>query len=274
MILAAVKDYLFVWQLPIYGIFVIGWLIGIGWLFRRSLDGAVTTRKYTFGHGVLVSFLSGFAGAAAAGILMLALTKFFAAKMDALMVGAVPCLLLFMFFAVQTVLVMHKELDARTAIRASVLPIGAMLLFSIGIAAVILPLTLSARSKTEEITGNIKETQLRFHRIYRALKKRPENPPANLQELVDEGSLSADALQDPANPSASFCYLPTRLPRNAEKNRIIMCTFRQEKYGDKRVVLFMDGTISELRESGFQSFLGDEKNGKFAELLRKSENTP
>jgi len=274
MIAAAVRDYLYVWQLPIYGIFVIGWLLGTGWLFRRSLDSAAANRKYSFGHGVLVAFLSGFTGAAASGILMLALSKYFASKMDTLLVGGVPCLLLFIFFAVQTVLVMHKELGARTAVKASVLPVSAMLIFSAGISAVIVPLTLSTRDKSEEIKNNIEEAQRKFQRVYLALRKRPEDPPTSLQELVDNGQLQADTLRDPCNPEVGFCYLPTRLKRIEEKNQIIMCTFRHEKYGDKRVVLFMGGKISELRESGFQSFLKDEKNLKFSEVLGQSEKTP
>jgi hypothetical protein len=274
MILGSIKDYLFIWQLPIYGIFVIGWLLGAGWLFRRSLDSAAVNRKYTFGHGVLIAFLSGFTGAAAAGLLALALSKYFISKTDTLMVGAIPCLGLFVFFAVQTVLIMHKELGARTAIKASILPVGALLIFSAAVVAVIVPLTLATRGKTEAVTRNIQEAQNKFYRIYRALNRRPEDPPSSLQELVDNDQLKAETLRDPADPDTGFCYLPTRLKRIADKNQIIMCTKRHDKYGDKRVVLFMGGKITELRESGFQSFLKDDKNLKFAELLSSVAPTP
>jgi hypothetical protein len=275
-LLAATGDYIKWFQLPIFAIFVFGWLVIGGYLFQRQLSTVLQSRRIRFSEGLMLSLLSGSFGAFAGGAAFYAGVKLLGTEhmASALAVGLLLAVASFVVVAFLFVFVSKNQSFSKT-IQISVLPIGATLVIGLLCgAAAFVPAYFMRQHEIEVLQLQIK-TQQHMQTIYQALSKSPLNPPARLEELLAEEMITPEVLQSPANPSRAigFIYHPAPLQSPTEENpaRIILADYK-DAYGEPiRMILYNTGETRSVPEAMFQGYLQDPDQAEFAKAVQQAE---
>ncbi len=275
MILAGIYDYLFPWQLLIFGGYVAAWLIAGPYLTRRGLRRiGMRERHATLGRSSQVNFLAQSAGLVA----MLAVTGFFVVwavkwgpRSLALLGGLLG--LSAMFFVSLLVQSVMLDLSGRELLRAGGPSAGAAtLLWAAVLAAAFVPARMIRR--TTVVTGHC---QRNLSDIYDALNQyrlRHEGRGApSLQALLDEKLVEKESeLRCPAGSGqeAMYRYVPDAklqpgLGRGALSNALVAWDSRPH-HGGSRMVLFADGRTGLLTEADFRALLAEPENAAAAKV--------
>lgn len=273
--LAAIGDYLAIWQLPLMAILLFGWLLGGGYLFQRTLSKATQNKRFSFAKGVQVSLLAGLAGVITAGLLYLVGSVLIHGGTPELPISIPGVILALLGLLGMSLLVVWAmfPLELPQIARACVLPVGAIFaLFVVILVGAGIPTYYTRQSNIQRI--ELQHTTIeRFQKIYNALlKKGREQPPETLQRLVELQLIEPEDIQSPASTKGFFYHPPEVInTQNQEERKVILCDFRSTFPGKGRTVLYENGLIEFLPEPSFQNLMLDPVNEDFDAALRKAE---
>ncbi len=279
-ILAAASDYIFAWQFPLFGVFVVGWLVGGGYLFHRTLSKKVPSRKgVSLGRGVLISLLSGMGGALAGVVLYkvgetLMPPSIEDGGMPVSILGVVLGLMGYAVVAWLVVFAMHK-IPVGDTLSASALPVGATvgLAIAIGLGCAIPANSQVQKQRKQMMLMHMNMNRLKVlyqHYLYRS----PREPVESLEALKANERFDETLLKNAARPGREigFFYHPSPKTFGSEEPRVLACDFADSyENRDVRIVLFTDGRVVQYDEGAFRIELQAEQNQEFAEALRKAE---
>jgi hypothetical protein len=280
LILAAASDYIFAWQFPLFGVFFVGWLVGGGYLFHLTLSKKVQSRRgVSLGRGILISLLSGMAGAMAGAVLykvgqVLMPPNIEDGGMPVSILGVVLGIIGYAVVAWLVVFAMHK-IPVGETLSASALPIGATIGLALGIGiACALPAHGQVKERREqEMLMLINSNRLKMlyqHYLYLS----PREPIESLSVLKNKEGFDDRLLKNAAKPDRElgFFYHPSPKTLQGQDARLLACDFANTYDGkDTRIVLFTDGRVAQYDEGAFQIELDAEQNQEFAEALRNAE---
>ena len=262
------------WQLPLFAVFLFGWLLGGGYLLHRSLRRALPRRGATLGRCVLASLLAGAAVLiAAGGVFLLFRTIGERAEVDLKRVGAALAIVagIPMWF-----LVLHAmfPLPMARILGLGWPAVGGVLVLGLAVGAgAILPartLVLRERRKAESVI----RLQMIHDLIYVNFERPEAEAPESLQKLVERRILSPSELRSPCNPGREigYFYTPSRsLPRSERTYQLRACEFSHYHSDAGRVVLFRNGECDWVPASEFERLLGLEENKQFAAAFREAD---
>ena len=274
-VLADAMDYFHLWQLPLLGILLFGWIIGGGYLFQRGMASHVTARRRNrFSRGVLVSFLSGTVGLVVAWIFYkigsLLVRESFGLPVS--LTGTALAVVGFLGISYLVVYAMHK-LTLGGTLRLWLLPIGGTCILGLAVlASCAIPAYYIRRNDLQRM-ANIRAGLDNLVRIHHAIFAGSANQlPKSLRELVEKEQLLPEDLKNPADPSreVGFFYMPRRLRSTREEGieELIIASFPVANAG--RLVLYTHGEANYLGEESFQSLLARPENQEFAKALQKA----
>jgi len=262
------------WQLPLFAVFVFGWLLGGGYLLHRSLRGALPRRGAALGRCVLASLLAGAMVLIAAGaVFVLFQTIGDRAEVNLKRVGAAIAIVAgipmwFLVLHAMFALPMARILGLGWPAVGGVLVLG----LAVGAGAILPARTLVLRQRQRD------RSVIRLQTIHDLIETNFERPlaraPRALQELVDERILSPQELRSPCNPGREigYFYIPSRsLPRPDRTEELRACEFSHSYSDAGRVVLFRNGYCDWVPASEFERLLGLEENKEFAAAFREAD---
>ena len=255
------------------------WVLGGGYLFQKTLSKATNNRKYSFGRGVLVSFLSGAAGGISSILLYYIGLSISPPEPNP---EAIPISWLGLILAVigyfpvtyLVVLSMYK-LSAKQTLTASVLPILLPVLFAgvaLGISFPFSAKSLQAKRKLWTLQAMTMNKLSYIHKTMDRNILQTGKIPLSLQELVSQGVLEPDSVVSPANPKGrGFFYNGGKPISDLASREIFICDYK-DNFGDKgRTVLYRGGYVEFLTETSFQARLRQSENKDFAKALDAAE---
>ena len=269
MTLAAWTNYLFVWQLPLFGLFAAAWLIGGPYLPQRALvrHTEVPRSKRRMARCAQLNFF-------ATGIGMLALlviTGFFFVISRKLglrpvaFVGAaigLPAMIL-MSWVVGLVLL---AAPARSVLRLTFATTGpALALLVVVGAGAFVPAWFVRQAQIRE--DRCRYNLLEIHVALDMYGRRGEEA-SSLTALVEGGFTEAKYLTCPGNPEREngYLYVRARTEREQVSQRIRVCD-RRGNHGSKRQVLFADGRVEVLSQEEFERLLSLPENSSLSKLV-------
>ncbi len=263
------------WQLPLFALLVVGWLIGGGYLIHRLYSPHVSRQQRGLGRGILASLLGGGAGLFAVGACLM-LFKSIGTWLDAkltvpgLLVGGVAGAGMFLIVLYALYAISPRQVFGRGAI-----VLAALLLFGGGVGAgIFLParpmyLQQVRRSLSRDRLASIEQSI----QIYIG---RHAMPPDTLEDLVADGLLSKDFLRSPADReprrSVGYFILPrTPLVRDNETPILRGAELSHEDTSVGRVVSYANTEVVWLQAAEFEEVLSRSENRRFAEAFRKAD---
>ena len=205
------RQYLFLWQLPVIAVFAIGWLAGGAYLLKRSASHLQTRRKLTFGRSVLAMFLGGL-GASVSGGAVFMLMRRLSLRTEANL--AIPTGLLVgvaMLLGLFVVLYAFLNTGAKQALLA-VLP--TLLLIVVMTAALGVPSVLIAYDRGQRRLNCDLWARRNVQLISRAINQYSNSdPPDTLTRLVETKAIKPETLRCPNAPQrdVGLFYMPLRL---------------------------------------------------------------
>jgi hypothetical protein len=274
ILVANIEDYYHQWQLIPAGVFVLGWVLGGGWLFLRGLrkHSDAPARRLKFQRGLLASVTSGLAGMIV-GLLLAALFYRISQRLYAdwyitlgVVVGAVVGVV-----ASYVTAYIVLGLTGKTTLKVATPPILGMVALAGALVAAFAPMTCSqtmAKLAREDCENNIKAIRYSL-----ALHSRAGLMPKDLDALLQSGSLKDRNVRCPGNKNRAMGYF--YMPRDAKKNQnpeqvLIVCDFAGNHPGGRNVI-FADWRSDWLSDSEFENLLNLPVNQVFAKALRAAE---
>jgi len=296
MMLAGIKDYFFLWQVPMFVAFAAAWLIGGVYLTRRVLARAtdLPRRQRSWSKCAQINaFATGMglvALVAVVGLFTLLYTRSEPRKLALLVAGVLlgPVAMLATAWAVTQALIV---VPVRSSLRITLTVSGAALgLLAVVACGAFIPGWFARQAKLGR-----ERCQRNLQQIHFALEGYAERylgkQAPTLQALVDAGLMKEEILHCPARADGSGGYLYRPCPgQHAEAqaaapaggavavqeiSRKIRVCDRRGNHGGVRNVLFTDGHVEELKEDAFQRLLefedprtGERVNAAVAKLVR------
>lgn len=268
--LASVRDYFFVWQLPVLLGYIVAWLVLGAYLLRRPLRDLLGRRKGTLGRCVLAMLLSGLAAGFAGAVIIVAYVSFLEPKSVA---GAVVGLALAGIGALAVAfLVIYAmfNLSGAQTFRAAAPALGALLLVGLaGAAAAGVPAYIA---RQREISISFSQLDLGVIRLQVGrYRDQFGHYPDSLGQLLDEEWLKPEHLQHPASDrKIAYFYVPP--DADAPTDTLLACDRAENQGGRGRVVVHIDESPPEfLPAERFEGLLSQPVNAGFAEALRTAE---
>lgn len=268
--LAAWTNYLFVWQLPMFGAFAAVWLIGGPYLTRRALGryADLPRSKRRMGRCAQLNFLATGTGLAAlvivAGFFVILGSKLGSRLLS--IAGALPGLLAMMAMSWAVALSM-LALRAKTVLRITAATTGPMvaLLVAVGAGAFV-PAWFARQAEVQRLTcrRNLHEIRVGLQ-LYAT---RGEQAPS-LKALAESKLIQAEYLTCPAEPELDigYLYLPAEAAQRGQHSRTVRVCDRHASHGSKRLVLFTDGRIELVGGREFEQLLRLPENEALAKLV-------
>ncbi len=269
--LAALSDYVFVWQLPLMLAFLAAWLIAGPFLARRALERhtELPRSKRRMGRCAQFSFL-----ATGTGLLALLVVAGFFFAVGGKLQEKILFTALGAALAVPAMLAMSwavglsmLALPAKRVLRIVVTTTGPMAILLVVLGAGAAVPAWYARQ------DNLRRDQCRYKLVeldhaLRMYAARGEEAPS-LSSLVESKLLQPQGLVCPGRPDAEvgYLYLPSRSAPRRERQDIIRACDRRGNHGSKRVVLFTDGRVEFLSQGEFQDLLKRAENQELAKLV-------
>lgn len=265
------------WQLPQMALFLVGWLLGGGYLIQRLFKPHLTRHTSAYGRCVQASVLSGGAAWVAAGVVYF-LVITIADRYDTTYnyLGLIPAVLtaVVMFY-----LVLHAsfELPMSVIVPRGGIVIGAILLLGLAVGAGVF---LPARSLfiRQVRRGQSVTIVYRINGGIDAYEKAFAKVPSTLEALVDSNMIQASDLRCPSVPGREigYFYLPPRsLERGEQKipETLRLCEFTNEETKPGRVVLFTSGEVLRTGPADFERLLSLKDNDSFAKKFREADKS-
>lgn len=270
-LLAAVREYMFWWQAPLFLAFVAGWIFGGGYLLRRvCLNRDYDERKIRHGRAYLIMTLSGSAAGFAGGVVFFLLRSIGTALgVQLLHVGTIAAILVSLPAAYLIFYVM-LEFPAGKVLKTSLLPLASV--YILGVITVIIA-GLPAREIRQT---NLKKRACMAHvrDITKALmdyEAKFGRPAPSLETLVEKSLLQAEDLRLELTPTSdnSFTYAIASFRGRPDPKKIILAS-RKIPDLDGRAVLFATREASWKDEEDFQKLLRRSINKDIAKADKMS----
>ncbi len=262
------------WQLPLAGLFIAGWILGGGWLLRSGArkSKSAKLRQITLVRCCQLSFLSGVFAMGAAGAtlgIFVGLSRITGSRLVAvgglLAIALAICLAFLVFHA-------SRPGGLRESLALAIKPICAVLLLAVALGACAY---FPARSHVMERArytrtfanlARIRDALNAYHRRYGLM-------PERLEQLAAADDISADKLVSAINPHLPVGYYYVRPQRANDQPamRLVVVSFFSEKYPGGRALLFGNGLRRWSAIAEAELFLSDEINEDFTAGLRRIE---
>jgi len=275
--LASAREYLHIWQLPIFLVFAAGWIFGGGWLLHRAFRKCGYEKRLSVRKCFVCSLLAGGAGGASAMIVFFLFRAIGTAAHVKL--TAVGVILAAAVMAVIAVLVLYAmfEMPMRRMVATAAVPVAAVMVLAAALAAAAGLPAYRIRKRQIQRGRQISLSLRNLARINQAIRLYQSafrTPPDSLTRLVEKGYIDADVLRPPGSDDQStrYFYLPAPpMPAGQETRKIQACTSVLTGGGVPRVVLLANGNCSVYDEQNFQLLLDLPENAAFAAGLRAAE---
>ena len=274
MVLAGARDYFFLWQLPIAGVFVAAWLVAGPYLTRRAMlrIGNLPRSRSALSRCAQVNFLANGAGLAAMAVVTMFVVVLAAKVGPRWLAGAAlvlgPAGLFAMSWATHLSIL---RLGGRQVLRVAATSAGPLALLALVLMlAAAVPAVFVRRSQLG--LGRCQQNLRRIHlalQLYTVRHSGKEAP--SLQALVDDDLIEPDHLRCPARPDkpAGYLYAPSRAAKLGEVTTCIRVCDRRGNHGDDRLLLFNDGRIGTTKESDLEKLLAAPYNTEIGRLDAK-----
>ncbi|KKL86052.1 hypothetical protein LCGC14_1948580 [marine sediment metagenome] len=276
MMLAGPWDYLYLWQLPLFALYVAAWLIGGPYLMRWAL-GRFTSlpgRKRSLADSARLNFLGGGA-ATIVGCLVLGCFLALGLKVGPrwlMVVGAIAAgpAMLAMGWLVHWNLVGQP---AKEMAPVTVTTVGSLLLAALLIGLVGFVPARIIRNRSAKL-GQCQLQLMTLRQVLLGARARggtyrrthPGTELSDLNTLVETRFLKSKDLICPGRPLRPVGYLfVSARPGLPGSEKITVCD-RYQNHEDKRLVLFNDGRILPVSEEEFQALLALPENAAMHKL--------
>ncbi len=272
------SNYINGWIFLVLGVFVVAWIVGGGYLIRRSFPRYGYAQRLGIGRSMLASFLSGSAGAFAAGVTMLLVMRLTDGRI-VFAIGAVIALGAAMFVAFLVLYAMFS-LSAKQTLWASMMPLGSVAAVGLLLGtAYLVPTRMGVRRQ-----GKRDYTCYKLAKIFPAYAiyvNKYHKPPASLRVLVEQKLLEPEELRSPLSPDREigYFYIPAMPKRGEQLQQIFACDYGDNRDGYGRAVLLMPRNRQRwatpksrwYSEEDFRKLLQLKENADFAKALQKAE---
>jgi len=271
--LAAMNDYLHNWQLPFIGLFLLGWLVGGGWLMARFMKPHVEKRRAGVGRGMLIMLLAGAAAAFAMGVVAVLFRAMDQQFQTSLFIfGSVLGVLLGLLVAYVVVYTMLPVNFVR-AVAVSSPAFGGVLLLAaaIGVGVGIPSYAIRQREIRQD------QSRANLRNLYQGLQmyhRRWSTPPQQLQQLLVEKTVAEEHLLCPSaeDPARGYFYYPQPArPESEDLGPILICELAEANDGAGRLILRTSGEVEWKDADAFREELASPRNAAFAEALKAAE---
>ena len=270
-----------IWMVPAFFVFVAGWLVGGGYLLRKSLlkRTGTTRRPPKLGSCVLSVFLAGSAGGFAAVVILFffyVLAVFMQMKLFFAILGAILSLISMMAVSLM-VLWARYDVSFKDTVKlggpaiGGVLGIAFLLAILVGVPSYLVGKTTKSRDKS---VTNL----LRIHNAMHIYERAIGKPAETLEVMVGKNYLVDREIQSPAFPdkAVGYFYMPTSVLVKKDSpslRKIIVCDFAGGEIGSGRAALMVNRDCEWYDEDDFQDLLAEEINAEFAAALRAAEGS-
>ena len=271
--LAGVRAYMHVWQLPLFGLLVVGWLLGGGWILRRTLHQRERYRRITLGRCVLICFLGGVGGGLTGAVFFYLFDTIGGViETDLKIVGGIVGAVLMGLIASLVIYAM-LPISLGEAIRVGIRPVAMILVLliivgaSAGVPAYFLRVAERQRNDCRFNLAVIAEA-------LRDYRQRFGSPGTSLDALVEINVIPYGHLVCPATGEVvgGYVYRPGRIiDRNTATEQILVCDLRGNHRGGRNVLL-ANGQELWYSDDRFRLLLESEANKQFASDLQAVED--
>lgn len=276
--LAGIGNYLHLeWQLPIIIVFLVGWIVGGGWLLRKLILRRDRMANASMERCALTSVLAGSAGAMC-GVIGAYITDTILKATEVEMmplticVGA-TCALFVMFIVVFAMF----DFSAATTAKVMILPIlFIMVLGAVTATAAGLPAYYIHQNEAKRETSKKKLWQIRYS-IVDDFQRKFGRPPKDLGELVEQKMIDQNLLDSPFMPEGQigYFYLPSQLTQkgNDSDNRLLVCDLHTANVNGQagRCAAMVSNACRWFTADEFDKYLTMPENQEFAAALKAAE---
>jgi len=272
MSLGKLQEYLYLWQLPFIGVFLFGWIVGGGYMLRRSVRKALPEmrKRIRLGRCVLVSILSGFTAlATAVAVFMLVSglgTKIEADLTIVAIIVAIPIAGLMAVLSVYATFHLSLLQSARVLAPTA----GAVLLLG-GVIGSITG-TMAYRIHTREVRERTAlDNALRVGQALSDYEERALALPGDLQTLVTDNYLTTRYVRSPNLPGrdVGFFYYPTEWsPGDLNTRKILLCELPPALPANRRAVMYVNGSCILAGEEELRGLFDRPENAEFVKAFQ------
>ena len=273
--LAAIKDFLHIWQLPLLLFMLLAWFWLGGLLLLRSLTKRQYPKRIRLGDCVLVMLLvalaAGMVGLGALFFIRSLCTTLDLPKIN-IAIFAAPVLPVTTFIAAWLVIYAMLDLSLGAALKTAFKPLLVLLLIEGalaaggGLPAIAINRTNVAKDSCDR---NLNHLDVAFRRYFSDFSV----PAPDTQVLVDRNITKANRLECPAalDRKDDYFYYPTDIvsPETLTK-KLLLCDFAGNHPGGRNA-LRVNGEIEWLDKDAFQERLQLPENAEFAKALAEAE---
>ena len=236
------NKYLFMWQLPVFGLLIVGWLGAGSYLLRVSIAKNTKQRRVPFGRCLLATLLSG-GGGAFGGAVFFMLVRSIGAHFEVKLLWlAAPLAIIVMLLTAFIVLYSMYQLSAKDTLRVSFRPLIGVLIV---VAIILTPTAIVTRS--QGLAGYYQTNAVNklksLSESIAEYRRKVYSPPETLEKLIDKGYISPESITHQMSDKANgFLYLPYNngLDEDIAKTRIVICSIGH-KPSKGRAVMFANG---------------------------------
>ncbi len=272
--LAGIRNYLHLWQLPLFVSFAVLSLWAGGSLLLRSLRKRQYPKRIRMSRCVLISMLAGASGGLAGAVFFFLFESIRAGTGVSLRLPGALVAGIVMILIAYLVAYAMLELPMGAALKVLALPLTVMLLLTgaVGAGAGIPAYFLRKDEVKQQRCLARKLPQIAVALAYH--QDTFGDPPQQLKDLAEKNMIDANFLICPGTPEKpiGFFYHPLRMTRQESAARIfVLCDFRHTHRGGRNAIL-ANGRYNWYPEEHFESLLTLEDNKQFAAALRAAES--
>ncbi|MBI5724888.1 MAG: hypothetical protein HZA50_13090 [Planctomycetes bacterium] len=268
-----IRSFAFWWQLPMIGLFLLGWL-GSAWLLRRGVRRQDPSYRTGAGHCILAVIMAGVSAAICGAITFYVVNIIGkAADIDLKIPGAILAGPVALAIAVLVTYAMFA-LSFRQTLRAIVAPLAAVMLLACATAAAAGLPAIQARRQANQKNATLERLQIIHDVIVNHYLQDYGRLPKKLDDLVEKGLLKVDFLRSPRDPGEpiGFLYLPTDDMLTGGGRRILLCEIcRHGQCEEGRAIGLANGGGRWYGDKEFHELLSLSENRDFADALKKLE---
>ena len=269
--LAAIRDYLFLWQLPLIGLYLLIWLAGWPYVTRHFLKqaGDLPRAKTTLGRCAIINLFSN-VPAFVAVIVIFALCMLLARDLGFWVYapGTVVASAAMLGMALVVNLTM-LQLPARRVAGFTLRTTGLLLLAGVLLFGGIAYPTRIARFAKLDQDFCRRNLQYTSDGLQNYARRSPGRSPLTLEELQTADLVKREDLKCPGRQGGEVGYLYVPAPRvdpRTKSSKINVCDRRGNHRGE-RLVLYANGRIELVDEKRFDDLLKLPENAGMAQLV-------
>lgn len=282
--LASIKDYFFIWELPLFTLALFAWIFVGGVVFRRTIAPIYDRSNVPMKEGLIMSLLAGLAGTVTSICILYICSKIFRSHM---LVGAIGAPLAIVTFVLTAWLTAYSKFKI-TASQAFAVALKPSLAILGAVAVVIVPtiyFAYTTRINNEQIRQQNAIAQDRLNTLATRLQEFTI-PPRSLEEMIavdrkkikDPEKLERlnKLLVNPVNPDLKpgFFYVARDSFKNFtnEQQPIIVCEFPNTRETGQVYVAYLSRNLLKivlLDPAGLAAKLKRPENEEYRKAFNK-----